>query len=304
MQSRTVHGWAAAALFVITGGLGTYASLVVIDAGEVGVEVLFGKVQGSLHEGLNLKNPFSRVARFPIRPQESTWTSTIDEGEEDRPDAIQVFALDNVVLTVDMTALWRLDSAMLTSLYRSQARNVGEVREIFVRPTARSVTRDCFADYNFEEARTTEREAIANCIRDLLNRELNPRGIIFDEVLIRQPVASEAVQGSIEAKAVAEQAVQEAEFRRQQALKDKATIEINADAEAQRLTREASGKAAANDTEGSSLQRNPILVQLRIIEALSDKAVVLLPEGIDVQPLIQLPTGDVLSPAPAPSDGG
>ena len=203
-----------------------------------------------------------------------------------------------------MTALWRLNSAMLTSLYRSQARNVGEVREIFVHPTARSVTRDCFADYNFEEARTTEREAIANCIRDLLNRELNPRGIIFDEVLIRQPVASEAVQGSIEAKAVAEQAVQEAEFRRQQALKDKATIEINADAEAQRLTREASGKAAANDTEGSSLQRNPILVQLRIIEALGDKAVVLLPEGIDVQPLIQLPTGDVLSPAPAPSDGG
>ena len=56
--------------------------IVQIEAGQVGVPTLFGKVSGRiLNSGLNFVNPFVVVKKFDIRTQNYTMAGQYDEGD-------------------------------------------------------------------------------------------------------------------------------------------------------------------------------------------------------------------------------
>ena len=70
-----------ALLFVVVGIL--IGCIVQINVGEVGVKVLFGKVQNDvLGSGLHLVNPLLDIERVDIKTQNYTMSGVNDEGEK------------------------------------------------------------------------------------------------------------------------------------------------------------------------------------------------------------------------------
>lgn len=56
-----------------------------VDAGHVGVQILFGKVQPKvLYEGLNFVNPFIEIKEMSIQTQSYTMSGSTDEAVKPR----------------------------------------------------------------------------------------------------------------------------------------------------------------------------------------------------------------------------
>ena len=85
------------------------ASVVQIEAGQVGVKTLFGKVQNDvLKSGLHFINPMMQVTRLDIKTQNYTMSGMQDEGVQTGDDAIRVLTADGLEVTIDLTVLFRL----------------------------------------------------------------------------------------------------------------------------------------------------------------------------------------------------
>ena len=80
-----------------------------IDAGQVGVKKLFGKVQPQvLTSGLNFINPLYEVQRLDVRTLNYTMSGINDEGHKTGDDAIKVLTSDGLEVTIDLTVLYRV----------------------------------------------------------------------------------------------------------------------------------------------------------------------------------------------------
>ncbi|MCA6476144.1 MAG: prohibitin family protein, partial [Chitinophagaceae bacterium] len=86
-----------------------WSSVKQIDAGKIGVQSLFGKVQSQvLPSGLNLINPLMDVLELDIKTQNYTMSGVHDEGNKDGDDAIRVLTADGLEVTIDLTVLYSL----------------------------------------------------------------------------------------------------------------------------------------------------------------------------------------------------
>lgn len=309
-EGGTASKWVAAISFGTLGlcllGL-VFASVTKVDEGEVGVEVLFGRVT-TVHDtsGIIIKNPLSTIVRYPTRTVESTYTGVEDEGEKAGFDAIQAFSAENAEVSVDLTVLWHVDPSKADTVYKTVK---DSYREVLIRPITRSATRDCVAEFEFDVARTTARGEVADCILTNMTNQLGERGFQIESVQLRGMRADATLQASIEAKLQAANAVKEAEFRKDQAEVDKqrAIIEaealaesavvsaegkarstiINAEAEAQKIEIEAEAQADANREIQASLDAE--ILELLEVEALAEGGNLIVLGGNGTTPLIQLP---------------
>ena len=96
-----------AVLLIIVGVL--TKSVVQINAGQIGVKTLFGKVQNDvLHSGLHFINPLMEVLSLDIKTQNYTMSGVQDEGNRSADDAIRVLTADGLEVTIDLTVLYKL----------------------------------------------------------------------------------------------------------------------------------------------------------------------------------------------------
>ena len=266
-----VVGWVSVAAFVGAGVMALFSLLTVVPANHAGVEVLFGRPTRTFQEGINLKNPLASVAVVPGLQQESTYSNTVGEGERGGPDAVEAITADNAVVDVDASVLWALDLTgdRPIEAYR-QYRTLERIRLDLLRPVSRDVIRDCIAAVAFEEARTSQREAIGECARTGITARVDEFGVgvTIRAVQIRSMSArSEELQAGIDRKLVAEQAAREAEFRKDQAEIDAETARIAAEGVANAEIERARGIAEANRLVGESL--TPSLLAYRQVELLA-----------------------------------
>lgn len=274
-REEVFYGRIGRVALVFAGLLALSATVTIVAPGEVAVPVLFGSAQDPLEEGFHLRNPFASVRALSVRTQESTYSDVLGEGEQaDRADAITAVSLENASVRVEITILWHLVGREASNVYRLLG---VDYRDVIVRPVSRSAVRDCVAQFRFELARTSQRPDVERCIEDSLTAEFQPRGLAVDGVQLRDIAASAELQASIESKLQAEQDAQRAQFRQDQARIDAETRIISAGAEAE-----------ANRLVAESL--TPDLLQLRIIEALNDNAIVYLLGSDGPTPVIPLPT--------------
>ena len=83
--------------------------IVQINAGQVGVKSLFGKIQNDvLGSGLHFINPFMEVRRLDVKTQNYTMSGIHDEGQKSGDDAIRVLTSDGLEVTIDLTVLYKL----------------------------------------------------------------------------------------------------------------------------------------------------------------------------------------------------
>ena len=196
-------------LVVALAGIGT-SCFVTIPPGEVGVQVLFGKVQaGTLESGLHFINPLLKVERFDVRTQNYTMSSVHDEGDKAGDDAIRVLAADGLEVTIDLTVLYRVESTKAPRILSEIGQNY---REVIVRPVTRTKIRDNAVSYDAVSLYSTKRDEFQDRIFKDIQKLFQSRGLELEQLLVRNITLPISVKQTIESKINAEQESQKMQF--------------------------------------------------------------------------------------------
>ncbi len=181
-----------------------------IDAGEVGVQSLFGKVNEEvLQSGLTFINPLMAVKEIDIRTQNYTMSSVHDEGDKAGDDAIRILTSDGLEVVIDLTVLYRLNAAEVPKVYRETGL---DFKDKIVRPITRTKIRDNAVYYSANELYSTKRDEFQNKIFKSIDADFKKRGLILEQLLVRNITLPNTVKASIEEKIKAEQDAQKMEY--------------------------------------------------------------------------------------------
>ena len=188
----------------------TSSAVVQVDAGEVGVQSVFGKVQTStLNSGLNLVNPLAKVVVFDAKTQNYTMSSVHDEGDKQGDDAIRVLTADGLEVVVDLTVLFRI----IPSEAPRVLREIGEdYKDKVVRPITRTMIRDNAVYYDAVALYSLKRNEFQQRIYRDIENNFKKRGLVLEQLLIRNINLPTSVKTTIESKINAEQDAQKMQF--------------------------------------------------------------------------------------------
>jgi regulator of protease activity HflC (stomatin/prohibitin superfamily) len=214
------------------------ASIVQIDAGHVGIKKLYGQVQPDvLYSGLHLVNPLMDVESVETRTQNYTMSGVHNEGDKEGDDAIRVLSADGLEVTIDLTVLYRVVPEDAPNLYKQTGL---DYKDKIVRPISRTKIRDNAVYYDAVSLYSTKRDEFQARIYKTIEDEFNKRGLLLENLLIRNITLPTSVKNAIESKINAEQEAQKMEFvlqkERQEA--DRKRVEAQGIADYQRIISE------------------------------------------------------------------
>jgi prohibitin 1 len=178
--------WAIAILIVLL----LFWSTTSIPTGNVGVLTLFGRVTGeTLSEGIHLINPLKSVQKLSVQTQSVKESANVPSNE-------------GLILALDTSLLFRLDKSKAAYVFQTVGDNYAEK---IVEPTLRAAIRASTSAHSANALYTNARELVQQQIQDELTTQLAPRGVIVENVLLRDVQLPAMLKGSIEAKQQAEQ---------------------------------------------------------------------------------------------------
>jgi regulator of protease activity HflC (stomatin/prohibitin superfamily) len=181
-----------------------------VDAGYVGVKSLFGKVQNqTLSSGLNMVNPLMDVTPIDIKTQNYTMSGVHDEGNKSGDDAIKVLTADGLEVTIDLSVLYRVNPAETPKMLREIGINF---EDKIVRPIARTRIRDNSVYYDAVALYSTKRDEFQARIFKTIENDFKQRGLILENLLVRNITLPASVKSTIEQKINAEQEAQKMQF--------------------------------------------------------------------------------------------
>jgi len=197
---------------------------VVIPAGSVGVVQRFGAITGQRGEGLNFLIPFVDQAKL-VSVQTQMYQGKLETFSKQQQDVI-----------IDITVNYRLDPIMVQDMIR-RFNSLDNISARVVEPSVSQVVKEIIPDYVTDQIHLNRLK-----IRDSIIKELNIRmdredkdpgkriGVIFEDVNLVNITFSKEYTDAIERKQVAEQDALRAEYKRQEAMKNKEIAQVNAEA--------------------------------------------------------------------------
>jgi regulator of protease activity HflC (stomatin/prohibitin superfamily) len=181
-----------------------------IDAGTIGVKSLFGKVSPDvLENGLNFVNPLTDVTVFDTKTQNYTMSAQTSEGELKGDDAIRVLSADGLEVVIDLTVLYKIMPDRAPAIYKGIG---ADYKDKIVRPVTRTRIRDNAVYYDAVALYSKRRDEFQNRIYQTIDKDFKSRGLILEQLLIRNINLPESVKKTIESKINAEQDAQKMEF--------------------------------------------------------------------------------------------
>lgn len=222
MGAANVTKSAGIVLGVILLAILLYSSLKYVPAGHVGVLTLFGRVTGDvLPEGTHFANPFKFNHTMSVRTIELTETASVPSNE-------------GLLITLDTTLLLRLDYEKASEVFQ----RIGpDYMQKVVEPNLRSAIRSATGAHTANALYTGAREAVANQIKNDLAKQLGERGLIVEDLLLRDVQLPAMLKTAIEAKQQAEQEALRMEFilQREKQEAERKRIEAQGIADFQRI---------------------------------------------------------------------
>ena len=256
---KQIRPWIITPVVILIAIILLLNTVVLINAGHVGVLTRFGAVTGAnFEQGLHFKVPFIEgIHVFDIRVQ-----------KEQVGAAAASKDLQEVKSTIALN--YHLDSSRASDVYR----DIGtQYKERIIDPAVQEAFKFTTAQFTAEEL-ITQREAVKSKARDFLKERLAEFDILVDELNIVNFDFSPEFNAAIEQKQVAQQNVEKAK-------QDLRRIEI----EAQQKIAEAQGQARAQRLQQLSL--TPLYVQFKALEKWDGKLPTVVGGGI---PFINIPT--------------
>jgi regulator of protease activity HflC (stomatin/prohibitin superfamily) len=186
------------------------SAFVQIDAGNIGVKKLFGRVQPEvLGSGLHFVNPLFEIDEMDVRTQNYTMSGVTDEGHKSGDDAIRVLTADGLEVTIDLTVLYRLTPSEAPRLVSETG---SDYENKIVRPIARTRIRDNAVYYEAVALYSTKRDEFQSRIFKAIEADFRKRGLFLENLLVRNITLPASVKGAIEQKIQAEQEAQKMQF--------------------------------------------------------------------------------------------
>jgi regulator of protease activity HflC (stomatin/prohibitin superfamily) len=181
-----------------------------IDAGKVGVQSLYGNVQPDILEsGLHVINPLLDITEFDIQTQNYTMSAIHAEGAQEGDDAIRVLSNDGLEVVIDLTVLYRVSPTESPKIFKQIG--VDYIDKI-VRPVTRTRIRDNAVYYDAVALYSTKRNEFQQRIYKSIEDDFKTRGLVLEQLLIRNINLPASVKLSIESKINAEQDAQKMTF--------------------------------------------------------------------------------------------
>jgi len=255
-------------LAIIVLGLSS-SCFVQIEPGQVGVKTLFGKIQdGALTEGLNFVNPLVEVEKFDVRTQNYTMSAVRDEGVKMGDDAIRVLTADGLEVVIDLSVLYHIVPDRAAEILRNIGKN-DVITDKIIRPLARTKIRDNAVSYDAVALYSTKRDEFQQKIFQDIEKNFTGRGIVLENILIRNISLPESVKLTIESKINAEQEAQKMKFvldkERQEA--DRKRVEAQGISDYQRIL--------TSTLTDKLLQYEQIKVQKELVTSPNAKVIVM-----------------------------
>jgi regulator of protease activity HflC (stomatin/prohibitin superfamily) len=244
-------------------------------------------------------------------------------------------------ISVDVTVLYHVDADRAPVLLRQVAASMEEVKFLVVRPLARSLPRDALNELSSEEFYDSDLRAAKEALAlESLSRSLAPFGITCERVVLGNYRFHQKYQDAIDAKKVADQAVNKNRSAAEAAVKEwerelektrgevgqriaaergktqQLRLEADAYHEAKRLEADALLAERTASAEGIQKLRDAMsgpggrtMVKLRVAEALKAKKIVQFPtsdgalnlQRTDVNDFLRTMGIEALSREPAPA---
>ena len=181
-----------------------------INAGKVGVQSLYGSVEPEvLESGLHVINPLLDVTDFDIQTQNYTMSAIHGEGAQAGDDAIRVLSNDGLEVVIDLTVLYRITPSDAPKIFKQIGVNYTDK---IVRPITRTRIRDNAVYYDAVALYSTKRNEFQQRIFKTIEADFKLRGLVLEQLLIRNINLPTSVKASIESKINAEQDAQKMTF--------------------------------------------------------------------------------------------
>ena len=191
--------------------LGVFSSMFKqIDAGKLGVKSLYGNVQPDvLESGLHVINPLLDITIFDTQTQNYTMSAVHSEGAQEGDDAIRVLSNDGLEVVIDLTVLYRVLPGDAPKILKGIGENYIDK---IVRPITRTRIRDNAVYYDAVALYSTKRNEFQQRIFKSIEDDFKKRGLVLEQLLIRNINLPTSVKASIESKINAEQDAQKMQF--------------------------------------------------------------------------------------------
>jgi len=177
-----------------------WASVAYVPSGSVGVLTFFGRVTGEvLSEGTHFVSPFkvNHVLTVRTLTQEEHTSTPSSEG---------------LNLEIDTSLIYHLNRDKAAEVFQKIGNDYGKT---IIDPNLRSTIRDTTAGHSANTLYSSSRKQVEDEIMQGLKTSLEPRGIIIENVLLRDIQLPHALKASIESKQQAEQESLAMSFRLQ-----------------------------------------------------------------------------------------
>jgi regulator of protease activity HflC (stomatin/prohibitin superfamily) len=149
-----------------------------------------------MSEGIHAVNPLARVHELDVKTQEVKERAVVPSKE-------------GLIMGLEASVLYHLDPARAAEIYQ----RVGTgYRDVLLVPNFRSAIRAVTAANLASTLYSDAREAIARQILADLQAQVQPRGVVIENVLLRDLQLPDTLKQAIEAKQQAQQEAQRMEF--------------------------------------------------------------------------------------------
>ncbi len=248
--------------------IGVLTSCVIqIDVGEIGVKKLFGKVQKDvLRSGLHFINPLLQIERLDVKTQNYTMSGVHDEGAKSGDDAIKVLTADGLEVTIDLSVLYRLITDDAPKLLQETG---ADYENKIVRPITRTRIRDNAVYYDAVALYSSKRDEFQQRIFKNIETDFQKRGLLLENLLVRNITLPQSVRATIEQKINAEQDAQKMQFvlQKEKQEAERKRVEAQGISDYQRIISES--------LTDKQLQYESIKAQLEIAKSPNTKVIVM-----------------------------
>jgi prohibitin 1 len=201
---KRIGGFIVAGIIVVIGLWLLIAGMVSIGTGEIAVMTRYGRVTGQeLGEGFHLKNPLDHANVYDVK---------IQKQESDATAASKDLQDVNAKVVVN----YHLERGQISHIHQT----VGvEYHDKLIAPAVQETFKATTAKFDATELITNRNEVKSEVSQQLTDR-LAKYGILIDSVSITNFAFSKEFSASIEAKQVAQQNAEQAQFNLQKAQLD------------------------------------------------------------------------------------
>ncbi|ULQ52774.1 prohibitin family protein [Flavihumibacter fluvii] len=248
--------------------VGIFTSCIIqIDAGHIGVKKLFGKVQKDvLSSGLHFINPLLEIEKMDVKTQNYTMSGVHDEGLKTGDDAIRVLTADGLEVTIDLSVLYHVITNDAPMLLQETGT---DYEDKIVRPITRTRIRDNAVYYDAVALYSTKRDEFQQRIFKSIESDFKQRGLLLENLLVRNITLPQSVKATIEQKINAEQDAQKMQFvlQKEKQEAERKRVEAQGIADYQRIISE-----SLTDRQ---LQYESIKAQLEIAKSQNAKVIIM-----------------------------